>query len=484
MYSHLCIRILANGLQMELREIYRYTGVLYGVNLVASFITFLVMIVISRAVSKESLGTYGLFQAYLLMAVYMSGFGISSGIVKFVAGRHVDIKQIHTLLAYVLSAMTVVFLLAGAVLIKQGKEVLGFAVLALPAYHVFDFSLSYARGHLWKNVEWSILLASSLTTSVLVILLLQWFPDYRGPMYGQVLSIYVTAFGLLAFFFLSTRGAERFSVIKGDWLKGFTSIALPIFIASSLFSLNDVVERLIIEKFLGLEMLGEYFLAISLFNILDRPAGLLARVLLSHFSASKSYSADPSLHIASVTKIVKINLTLLPLLALVTITTLPIVLPHFLNKDYSNAFNILAIISVVMVVKAFELVNSMLAIARNSPATNIYAQAIALIIYLPVAIVSIHLWGIFGVAASVVVRWIVLATCQFIHMRRRHIATVSGWFLMRALVAYLFALSFFIKAPLAMPFAYLFAGVVLQLWTVREFNDFFRFLRPARISEK
>src|SRR3954471_11547522 len=102
---------------MELREIYRYTGVLYGVNLVASFITFLVMIVISRAVSKEALGTYGLFQAYLLMAVYMSGFGVSSGIVKFVAGRHVDIKQIHTLLACVLSAMAVVFLLTGAVLI-------------------------------------------------------------------------------------------------------------------------------------------------------------------------------------------------------------------------------------------------------------------------------------------------------------------------------------------------------------------------------
>jgi hypothetical protein len=137
-----------------------------------------------------------------------------------------------------------------------------------------------------------------------------------------------------------------------------------------------------------------------------------------------------------------------------------------------------------MVVKAFELVNSMLAIARNSPATNIYAQAIALIIYLPMAIVLIHLWGVFGIAASVAVRWIVLATCQFIHMRRRRIATVSGWFLLRALVAYLFALSLFTKAPLAMPFAYLFAGAILQLWTAREFNGFFRFLRPARLSEK
>ncbi|HLQ24647.1 MAG TPA: oligosaccharide flippase family protein [Acidiferrobacterales bacterium] len=469
---------------MELREIYRYTGVLYGVNLVASFITFLVMIVISRAISKEALGIYGLFQAYLFMSIYMSGFGISSGIVKFIAGRQVDIKQMHTLLAYVLSAMAAVFLSAGAILLKQGKEVLGLAVLALPAYHVFDFSLSYARGHLWKNVEWSILLAGSLTTSILVVLLLQWFPDYRGPMYGQVLSIYVTAFGLLALFFLSTRGAERFSAIKGNWLKDFISIALPVFIASALFSLNDVVDRLIIEKFLGLEMVGEYFLGMSLFNLLDRPAGLLARVLLSHFSGSKSYSADPRLHIASVTRIIKINLTLLPLFALAIITILPIVLPHFLNKDYSNAFNILAIVSIVMVVKAFELVNSMLAIARNSPATNIYAQAIALIIYLPLAIVLIHLWGIFGIAVSVAVRWIAFSACQFFHMRRRQIATISGWYLARALVAYLFALSLFTKAPLTMPFVYLIAGIIMQLWTAREFNDLFRFLRPARLSEK
>jgi O-antigen/teichoic acid export membrane protein len=470
---------------MELKEIYRYTGMLYGVNLVSSFITFLVMIFITRVVSKGDLGIYGLFQAYIFISVYMSGLGVSSTIVKFVAQRHVDITQIHTLLACILAAMAVVLITAGTILIQQGREILGLALLTLPAYHVFDFSLSYARGHFWKNAEWLIILASSLATSIAIVLLLPWFPDYRGPIYGQVVSTYITAIGLLIIFFWSSRGlSERFAPIKGKWPKDFIYIAIPVFISTSLYSLNDVADRLIIEKYLGLEALGEYFFAMSLFNILDRPVALLARVLLSYFSTSNSRSSEPDKHIASVTKIIKINLLALPLFAFIVIAIVPVVLPFFLNKDYSQAFNILAIASTVIVVKSFELVNSMLVIARNSPTTNIYSQLAALIFYLPAAIVLIHLFGIFGIAVAVVLRWIVFSIYQFVHMRQMQIATISGWFLVRALAAYLFALSFFLKAPWAMAFIYLLAGRVLQLWSVKEFESLFRFCRPARLSGK
>lgn len=459
---------------MQLKEIYRYTGVLYGVNLVSSFITFLVMILITRAISKQDMGLYGMYQAYLLMCVYMSGFGVSSAIVKFVAQRHVPIEQIHTAVGRVLGLMLVVFLALGAILVANGKEILGLAILTLPAYHLLDFALSYSRGHFWRNAEWMILLGSSLTTSAMILVAMHWFPDHRGPIYGQLLGAYTTAAALAMVFFYSTRGQpRRFASIEGEWTKDFIKIALPVFIASALYAFNDVTERLIIEKYIGLEAVGEYVLAMALFNILDRPAGLLARVLLSYFSGN-SAETDPKLHMAAVGRIIKINLLVLPTFALALITLLPVVLPWFLNKDYSRAFDILAIVSVIMVAKSFELVNSMLVIARNQPVMNIYAQLIAFSVFVPTAIGLVHVFGVFGVAGAVVLRWMVFATWQFWQMKRRLVLTLSERVFTRALAAYLIALSLFTKAPWSMVAVYLVVGTGLQLWTMQDFQKFSR----------
>lgn len=470
---------------MDLKEIYRYTGLLYGANLVSSFITFLVLILITRAISKEGMGLYGLYQAYLLMCVYVSGLGVSSTIVRFVAQRRVPIAQIHTLIGRIWLAMAAVFLTAGGVLIAYGKEILGLAILTLPAYHLFEFSLSYARGHLWRNAEWLILLGSSLATSVMIVVLLQWFPDHRGPIYGQVFGAYLTAFSVAAAFFYFTRGKNlRFAPIEGEWIKEFSYIALPVFIASSLYALNDVTDRMIIEKYLGLEAVAEFVLALGLFNILDRPAGLLAKVLLSHFSGNHATVTDPQLHAASVRRIIKLNLLVLPTFSLALITVIPLALPLVLNKDYSNAFDILAIVSVLMVMKSFELVHSMLLIARSHPSANIYSQLTAFAVYLPVALGLVQVFGVFGVAVAVAVRWAVFAAWQFRQLHRLRIATVPDKYLLCGLTAYLLALALYHKAPWAMVGVYLTAGVAMQLWSLREFRTYSNIARLRQLWGK
>lgn len=456
---------------MKIRELYNYAGTLYAVNLIASFITFVVMIVLSREVSKADMGAYGLFQAYFLLAVSASGgFSISRTVVKYVAERRVVLSQIHTLIALLLVAMLLLSLFVGSLLVAGGYELLGLAVLALPAYHLMDVALGYARGHLWKHVEWLILLGSSIATSVFILVLLHPFGDYRGAVYGQIASLYATAVTLLALFLFQRRQGV-FSAIEAAWVRGFGKVAVPLFVTSIIASVAETADRIIIERLLGLAVLGEYFLAMAFMNIVDRPVAMLSRVMLSYFSDHNRRATGPDSHTHLVTGIVKINLFMLPLFALTVVALLPWIMQHFLNKDYSNAFTIFAIVSIVSVIKAVEVVNSTLVVAKDNTMTNLYSQSVSLVVYLPVAIVLAHAFGLVGVAAAVVTRWGVYAGYQFIHMHRNGIATVSVWLLARAIVAYGIAVSLFHTAPLAMPFVYLAVAGLLQLWSFNELSS-------------
>lgn len=452
---------------MKLKDVYRYTGALYAANLFASGITFLVMIWLSREISKEALGAYGLFQAYFMLGAYATGLGVNQTLVKYVAERQVPLAEIHSFLATLIAGMSVLFIAAGAALIHFGQELLGLAVLMLPAYHIFDFSLSYVRGHWWKRAEAGILLASSLMTSIFILVLTPSFSDFHGPIYGQIASFYTLAAVLLAVFLYRLRGEARFAAIRGNWLRAFSLTAAPLFVTSALYSLSEVVDRFIIEHFLGLAVLAEYFIAMAFFQILDKPSGLLARVLLSYFSGTTA-TKDAGLHMHNVQRLIQFNTLLFPLFSLAVIAILPPVLAQFFNKDYSQAFDLFAIVSVVMVIKAFEVVNSMLAIAKDSPRTNMYSQIVSLAIYIPGAIVLLKTFGVIGVAAGIVVRWIIFSLYQFWHMKGSAVATVSASMFWRALLAYCAALAFFPYATWAMIPVYLAVGMALRLWEPRE----------------
>lgn len=468
---------------MKPGDIYRYGGLLYGVNLLTSFVTFMVTILLARAITKEELGMYGLFQAYFVLAGAITSFGLSQSIVKFVAERSVDVREIHTLVGAVVGVMAVVLTLAGAALLHFGHDVLGLAVMTLPAYHLFDFALSYARAHLWKRAESAIILGSSLGTSVFIVALLPVFPDHRAPIYGQMLSAYTTAGVLLAVFLFVRRGEARFMPIHGGWLKDFALVAYPIFITAILYTVSGVADRFIVEQHLGLLVLGEYFLAMTLFNILDKPVALLSRVLLSHLCGPGA-QLDPQRHIESVRTVMRLNVVLLPVFSLLVVGILPVVLVYFFNKDYSNTFDILAIVSVIMAVKAFEVVNSMLAIAKNNAKTNVHSQFLSLLIYLPMALVFVRFFGIAGVAVAIVVRWVVSSVFQAVRLRRNGVDTVPPLFMLRAVAAYIAALAFFADAPWAMVPVYLLAGTTLRLWRLEEVSRSFTAWRVARAPGK
>lgn len=466
---------------MKLREIYGYTGLLYGANLATSFVTFLVTILLTRHIPMAEFGKYGVFQAYFLLFSYAAGLGISQTMVKFVASRRLHLAQLHTVAATALGLIALVCLGAGAVLIALGDRLAGLALVTVPAYQVYEVALSYARGRAKRHREAGTLLLSSLLTSLFIVFLMQRFPDFRGPVYGQMAASYTTAALLISGFLLGR--ARHFERLRWSAIRKFSRISMPVYAAAALFAAGESLDRFVVRRYLGFSVVGQYVFAMTLLNIVNKPIALLARVLLSHFSAVEAAAPGPETAHADTADIVRLNLFLIPVFALAVVGFLPSALRLFLTRDYGLSFEILAIVSVVVVLKSVELVNSSLLIAKRTPMTNVATQIASLLVYAPAALLLARYAGVLGVAGAVVLRWVVMALVQMLQMRRLRL-TAGGWLLGRAVLAYGAALLLFRDAPWLMFAVYIGVGFGLQLWSARDVERVMVMARPARLFGK
>jgi len=443
---------------MTLKEIIRYAGTLYGANVAASIVTFGITILISRDISRADLGLYGLFQAYFLFGAYASGLGLAPATVKWVAGGSIDDGEFLTFIVTRLAGIAVLLYFGSAIAYIFGLRILAAALLALPPYHAFNIALSAARARLWRRREAALLVIASLATSAWIFGLLFVNHTYWAPIIGQIAGAYVTALVVVVYGLGRQRPRLKW---PGPWRRAFWSTAWPVFLGSSVFAVGELADRLIIRHTLGLPSLGVYVLALTLFNVLNKPVHMLSRVLLSHFS--QIYEGDGH---AKAPEIVRVNLVVLPLMGLTAAAVLPWVIPLLLNRNYTLAFPVFAVLTIVILIKAVELVHSSLAVAQDSAGSNMRAQIVALFAYASVVLVLAHRFGLIGVAWAIVLRWMVLAIVQRFDMRRRGVDTLPLNLLMRAMGAYLVALSFFTIAPWFMGIAYLIAGALLRLWAV------------------
>ena len=447
-----------SGDPVTLREIMRYAGTLYGANVAASVVTFGLTVLISRDLSRADLGIYGLFQAYFLFGAYASSFGLAPATVKWVASGAVDDGEFLTFMMLRLAGISGLLYVAAGVAYLLSFKVLAAALFALPAYQVFSVGLSAARARLWRRREALVLVFASLATSAWIFVLLLADHSYWAPILGQVLGAYSTALAMIAY--ALTRRLPRLRW-PGAWRRAFWGTALPVFLGSSVFAIGELADRLVIRHILGLADLGIYVLALTLFNVLNKPVHMLSRVLLSHFS-----QADHGAGHAQTLEIVRVNLAVLPLMGLAAAAVLPWFMPLVLNRNYTQAFPVFAVLTAVILVKAVELVQSSLAVARDSAMSNMRAQVVALALYALTVFFLTRAFGLIGVAWAVVLRWTVLTVVQRFDMKRRGIDVLPSHLLMRAAVAYLVALAFFPVAPWFMGIAYLGLGAMLRLWSV------------------
>jgi len=445
------------GVLVTLREIVRYAGTLYGANVAASLVTFALTIVISRDISRADLGVYGLFQAYFLFGAYASGFGLAPATVKWVASGAADEGEFLVFIVMRLLGISALLYMGAAAAFVLHDRVLAAALVALPPYQMFSVGVSAARARLWRRREAALLVVASLATSVWIFSLLYIYPNYWAPIGGQVIGAYTTALVVLVYGLRQKRPRLKW---PGAWRSAFWRTARPVFFGSSLFAIAELADRLIIKHVLGLPSLGVYVLAMTLFNVLNKPVHMLSRVLLSHFS-----QINDGVGHARAPEIVRLNLAVLPLMGLTAAAVLPWIMSHLLNRDFSQAFPVFAVLTVVILIKAVELVHSSLAVAQDSAGSNMRAQMAAILVYGVCVLFMVHTFGLLGMAWAIVLRWAVLALVQRFDMKRRGVDALPFGLFVRAGLSYLAGLSFFTIAPWSMGIVYLLSGAALRLWS-------------------
>ncbi|MDA8389468.1 MAG: hypothetical protein M0Z76_01825 [Gammaproteobacteria bacterium] len=443
---------------MTLREIVRYAGTLYGANALASLITLGITVMLGRDLSRADLGLYGLFQVYFLFGSYATSAGLPSATVKWVAGRTIDDGEFLHFIVVRLLVIAVVLYASAAVAVWLGDTILGAALFALPAFHVFNITLSAARARLKRRTEAGLLVAASLATSLWMFVLLADMHNEWAAIGGQVIGAYTTALVVLV---VALRWKLPRPKRPGNWRAAFWRTARPVFLGSTVFALGDLADRVLVQHMLGLKALGTYVMALMLFGVLNKPVHMLSRVLLSHFSQAAGRVPD-----AKAGDIVRLNLFTLPFMALMAAAALPWLLPFVVHRNYAPAFPVLAVMTAVILVKAFELVHSTLAVARDSAASNLRAQCFALFVYAALIIPMVRGFGLLGVAWAVVLRWLALAIFQRRDMLRRGVQVLPMGLLARAGAVYMAALALFPVAPWWMGITYLVGGAVARLWSI------------------
>lgn len=443
---------------MTLREIIRYAGTLYGANILASVITLGMTILLGRDLSRTDLGLYGLFQVYFLFGSYATSAGLPSATVKWVAGRTIDDGEFLHFILVRLTIISVILYAAAAVAMRLGDLILGAALAALPAFHVFNIALSAARARLKRRTEAGLLVAASLSTSLWMFIFLLHVQNQWAAIGGQVIGAYTTALLVLIV-------ALRWNLPRpkwpGNWRAAFWRTARPVFLGSTVFAVGDLADRVLVQRMLGLKALGIYVMALMLFNVLNKPIHMLSRVLLSHFSQAAGGAPD-----AGAIDIARVNLLVLPFMALTAAAVLPRLLPLVVHRNYAAAFPVLAVMTAVIVVKAFELVHSTLAVARDSAVSNLRAQCFALVTYGVLIVPLVREFGLLGVAWAVVLRWLSLAIFQRQDMLGRGVQVLPMGLLARAGTVYMAALALFSIAPWWMGITYLLGGTVARLWSI------------------
>ncbi len=443
---------------MTLKEILRYAGTLYGATVVASIITFGMTILLGRDLSRTDLGLYGLFQVYFLFGSYASSAGLPSATVKWVAGRSADDGEFLRFIVVRVCMISAALYAAAAIAFRLGAPILASALFALPAFHVFNITLSAARARLKRSAEATLLVMASLATSAWMFALLLFTHSQWAAIGGQVLGAYTTAVLVLI---VAARWRLPSMKRPGAWRSAFWRTARPVFLGSTVFAIGDLADRLIVRHMIGLKALGAYVMALMLFNVINKPVHMLSRVLLAHFSQSARTAQD-----ARAIDIARFNILILPLMGLTAAAGLPWALSFVLHRNYVDAFPVFAVMTSVIVIKAFELVHSNIAVAKDSAASNLRAQCGALIVYGAAVIPLVHWMGIIGAAWAVVVRWCALAIIQRGDLHARGLPVLPVGLLGRAAVAYVAALALFRVAPWWMGVAYVAMTAVMRLWSI------------------
>lgn len=410
---------------------------------------FLILIILSRALSKSDYGIYFALWASAEILILASNIGLVQSVYRYVSASELLDGQLHphgpvfSLLGWRVVTLSLAAIgaanfpallttLAGIPSLPEGVPLI-FAVivfgegLARFTETLFDAMLSQGRSQLslvWRTVfrlvGFLFYFADGSLTLIEVL-----FVEIAVTVSGSCL-------GLLLIGHIYWRRNSENAIKKNEtyFFRRMAKFAFPSFLAD-LIGIGYSVDflKIILAKTSGIEAVAAFGFAYSLAAVIQRymPANLLAGVFRPVFVAASKKEDSEALLAGLFNLIIKINwLVLLPIFCFLAVDGARL-LSILSGGKYANSGVVLLILIGALLPSAIRLTLSMLCLARENSIYPLLSTALA-IIGLPTAIYLSAKYGAEGVSVAFGVSEIVwVTTCLFLFKRRSHQAIRFDW---------------------------------------------------------
>lgn len=408
------------------RKIATYGLSIYAATLLSSAVSFAVTMVVARHISKEALGAYGFYVTIYSLFGMIFGSGLNQALVKFLGNKAEDRHELHRLVLALCGMLALVTWPAAAVAFWMRSDLWGWGLSAIPFFALGLLAASSFRAEFAKGKELALRMSVSLLNSTLTLafVFLAVKPEI-APIRGDFLSIAIPGL-FIAVIFARTSGGwdprRLLATVRGDTAARLLRFAVPLAIAGLAFVLYSNAASMLIRAFVGLEALGEYYFALQLMMLLEKPMQILANLVLAGFSN------EPDISERDHRRLVSFNLTVFPLIAIglgfggpTILAVADLVLGPIggspLAVKYASAPMYVALFALAVPCRCVEFLVSTLAIARGMPQVNRNTHVTTTCIGLPLLALLVWTFGAWGAAAMPLVYQVIFLSIQARQLR-------------------------------------------------------------------
>lgn len=407
------------------RKIATYSASLYGVTLLSSAISFLVTMVVARRIPREALGLYGFYVTIYAFLGMLVCSGLNQALVKLSGSHPEDRRDLTKLSLSIAAALAIVAWPAAVVASLYGAVAWTWGLAAMPFFVLTLMGASLFRSAFERKNEVRLQVAISILNSTLTISFVFLATPELARIHGDFLSIAIPG-AVLAILFAARAGLrgprDLFGALRTPAAKRTLAFAVPLSIAGAAFVAYSNAASLLIRGLIGLSALGEYYFALQLMLILEKPLEILASVVLAAFAQDPNITPDKH------RRLVTFNLAVFPMVAAGVVFAAPLLLQTVdvllrgaggepLMTKYANAPLYLALFALAVPFRCIEFLVSTLAIARGRPEVNRNTHVLTTSFALPTLAALVWYFGPWGAAAMPVVYQVIFLTLQAKQLR-------------------------------------------------------------------
>lgn len=377
-------------------DFFQKTGIVFLIKVVGLVIAFLFQFLLTNNLSPASYGEYTLFLTYINMLTIFSLIGLDNSLIKEIpiVKRAYGEKMLLFFFKIIIFSTIFISIIFYIFYIKKYTSV--FLILVISGIFIKGLVMlldSYYQGK-GKIVE--VNLYSSLVNNILKIFIFFLLKKYK--LYAVFISYFISELFCLSLrkIKLNIKSENKLKLTQKDKIK-FIKYGITFTLITSIGVLNQNVDKLILESYLGLEAVGVYRVNQNYLSLL----GIFVSPFLAFWPIiSKLYKQNKIKEIEETfSNIIKLILVLvIPCFVLICFKSDKLL--SLFGKEYSKYSIILIVLSIgTLIDTSAGPIGAVLTMTKFQK-ISLYNSIVCLILNVILSIVFVKKYGILGVALS------------------------------------------------------------------------------------